>query len=91
MVKELVFEKTADGESVARFVSAGPVTVQVQRRGMADVVVCGNLAGMPPCITDIHRNPYNDGIILGIDLPMGVEVTVKVGCDVVSAKMMGND
>lgn len=90
MIKELVFEKDG-GESVARFVSTGAVTVQLQRKGMADVRVYGNLAGMPPCLTDIHRNPYNDGIILGIDLPVGVEVTVKVGCEVVSAKMMGND
>lgn len=92
MVKELNFVwNEKKGESEATFVSTGYVSVQIQRSWMAAVSVSGNLPGMTPCVVGVYQNVHNNGILFGIDLPIGVEVTVKTGCKVTQAKIMGDD
>lgn len=92
MVKELDFEwDSGREESVARFVSVGPVSVHMQRTRPRNVVVLGNLPGMSPSFVAEYGNSYDLGILFGIDLAVGTQVTVRVGCEVAKAKLMSDD
>lgn len=92
MVSVLNFEWNPQrGESVAKFVSVGPVTVQILRARLRNVVVQGNLPGLSPSFVAEYGNSYDLGILFGIDVGVGVEVTVRVGCEVTEAKMMSDD
>ena len=91
MIKELEFARTADGGSEATFVSQGGATVQIQRTAMKGVTVLGNIPGMPPCVVGTYGNPFNKGILIAVDLPVGVTVTIRCACEVESAKMMTDD
>ncbi len=91
MIKQINFTKSESGKYEASFVSTGPVTVQMQRKDLQPVEVCGNITGMPPCVTGVYNNPNNNGIIFGVDLPVGVNVTLRCGSEITEAKMMGDD
>lgn len=91
MTKQIDFVKTADDEYEASFVSTGPVTVQMQRKGLQPVEVSANIPDMPRCVTNVYNNPYNNGIIFGLDFPVGIKVTLRCRAEITKAMMMGDD
>lgn len=91
MVKEIQFEKNASGAYESSFISTGKVTFQALRKSVRSIAVMGNLPGMDPVTVSVHDNRYEHGIIFGIDLPVGVNVTLKTGGEIIKAMVMSND
>lgn len=91
MTKQIDFTKNKNGDYEASWVSTGAVTVQIERKTLESVIVLGNIPGMSPCVTAMYDNRYNNGIIFGVDLPVGVVVTLRCPAEILSAKMMGDD
>lgn len=91
MKKEISFSENESGSHVASWTSTGAVTVQVERTKMRPVVVYANIPGMKPTVVARYENPYGNSVIFGVDLPVGVEVTVEVGCAVAQAMAMDKE
>lgn len=91
MKKEINFTESEGGSFVASWTSTGAVTVQVERTKMRPVVVLANIPGMKPTVVARYENPYGNSVIFGVDLPVGVEVSIEVGCEVVQAMAMDKE
>lgn len=68
-----------------------PITngvVQVQMKGESVISVSGNLAGMKPSVMQVLRNPYSDSICFELNVPDGVEVTLRTQSEVLKAFYM---
>lgn len=91
-ITNLTFTKDADNGSYAtKFTSTGPVSVQIKRKHIHPVIVSANIPGMSPCVIGTYQNTYNYGIVIGIDIPAGMEVTLKCGSEIIDAKMMTDE
>lgn len=87
----LKFEKitTASGDVyAAKFASTGAVVVEIERDKNSLVAVSANLEGMGEVPIDTFDNPYMANAIFEIDLPEGVQVTIKSTTEVKNAKML---
>ena len=85
---DLTFLRQADGSCTASFVSEGKAVVQMMRKGLGMVSVLANIPGMEPCVVDTFHNPYNLGIVFGVDLPVGIEVTIRCDSEIAEAQIM---
>ncbi len=91
-ITNLTFTKDADnGSYAAKFTSTGPVSVQIKRKDINPVIVSANIPGMSPCIIGTYHNNSNPDIVIGIDIPAGMEVTLRCGSQVLEAKMMTDE
>lgn len=66
--------------------SGGVIQVVQKTRGI--VSVSANIPGMPPSVVAVYDNPYGNSVIFQLDLPSGVEVTIKSGTEVERAVWM---
>lgn len=85
---ELTFEKSGT-ESVCKipdYTSGG--VIQVQLQGNAVVSASANIPDMPPSVVGIFENPYGNSVIFSLDLPDGLEVTLKTQSTVIAAVWM---
>lgn len=90
-ISTLAFTKGTDGSYTARFTSTGPVTVQMERRKQSLVAVRANVPGMDEVPVCSFQNGYGADVIFNLDVPSGLEVSIKSGTEVLSAKILGND
>ena len=88
MEKELKFEKNERGLYEAKFVSEGKTTIHVERKTLGAVSVLGNLTGLDPTLIETFKNNEDKGLAFIVDLPVGMEVTLRCGYEVTRAKMM---
>jgi len=80
---EFLFQKIGTS-----YVSKLPITsgiVQILFNGDAMVSVLANFPNMPPSVVHTIRNPYSNSIIFNIDMPDGVEVTLRTSSEVLKA------
>lgn len=82
--KNLTFTKQ-NGEWVAK-TSDGPGIVQLARAEQGTVSVSANISGMDAVPIASFNNPYKADVIFYLDVPAGIEVTVKSATEVTSAK-----
>jgi len=88
----LTFSKSgSNGGYTARFVSDGPVILQLERTEQGIVSVKANLPGLPPVPVQTLRTIYGANMVFAVDLPAGVEVTVVSATEVSNAKMIRQD
>lgn len=83
--KNLTFTKQ-DGEWVAK-TSDGPGIVQLARAEQGTVSVSANISGMGAVPIASFKNPYMSDVIFKLEVPSGIEVTIKSATEVVEAKM----
>lgn len=88
MATELNFEKIGT-ENVCKIndYTSGDV-IQVQLDGIARVSASANIPGMPPSVVGIFENPYSKSVIFSLDIPDGLEVTLKTSSNVIKAVWM---
>lgn len=67
--------------------TAGGV-IQVQLDGNARVSASANIPDMPPAVVGIFENPYGKSVIFTLDIPEGLEVTLKTSSTVIAAQWM---
>lgn len=91
MTKEIQFEKNTNGDYEASFVSTGRVTFQALRKTVSSITVLGNVTGMRPSVVSVHQNIHDDSIIFGIDLPVGVNVTIRSHGEIIKAMVASDD
>lgn len=85
-MQQLTFTKKGSA-----YVSTLPATkgvVQVQQATHGIVSVTANLPDMPPTVISVNENPYGDAVILQVDVPDGVVVTIKSSTEVIKAVWM---
>lgn len=85
---ELTFERI-NNTSVCKipdYKSGGVIQVQLAKQ--ANVSASANIPGMPPSVVGIFENPYGDSVIFSLDVPDGLEVTLKSSSPVIKAVWM---
>lgn len=85
MATTLKFNKEGDAY-VAKFTSEGACVIQLEREKPSLVAVSANLDGMNPVPVASFQNPYTANAIFNVNLPEGVEVTIKSVSEVKNAK-----
>lgn len=83
--KNLTFTNQ-NGEWVAK-TSDGPGIVQLARTEQGTVSVSANISGMEAVPIAAFNNPYVSDVIFKLEVPAGIEVTIKSSTEVVEAKM----
>ena len=85
MATQLTFEKIGT-QNVCKIhdYTSGDV-IQVQLEGSARVSASANIPGMPPAVISVFENPYGDSVIFSLELPEGLEVTLKTSSNVINA------
>lgn len=83
----LTFDKVGDSW-VAAFVSQGACVIELERSTNGLVSVGANLSGMATVPVAQFSNPYKADTIFEVDVPEGVEVTIKSMTEVTNAKML---
>lgn len=73
---------------VTSFTSTGSGIVQIERTLQGNVSVSVNISGMRYVPIASFNNPYIASAIFNLDLPVGVEVTIKSATEVTAAKML---
>lgn len=85
---QLTFEKIGMQNicTISDYTSGG--VIQVQLKGKAIVSASANIPGMPPAVVGVFENPYGSSVIFSLDIPDGLEVTLKTQSEVVNAVWM---
>lgn len=85
---ELIFERVENTSvcKIPNYKSGG--VVQVELDGGATVSASANIPGMPPSVVGIFENPYGRSVIFSLEIPDGLEVTLKTSARVVKAVWM---
>lgn len=83
----LNFEKTGDVWA-AKFTSQGSCVIELERNTQGIVSISANLSGMVEVPVTDFKNGYTPNVIFEVDVPEGVEVTVRSGSEVTQAKML---
>lgn len=83
----LTFEKVGDIWA-AKFVSDGPCVIEIEREKSSLIAVTANLDGMVEVPVTNFQNGYTPHVIFEVDVPEGVEVTIKSSSEVKLAKML---
>lgn len=84
----LTFTRNADGDWIAKYVSAGKSVVQLKRAGDGHVSVSASLPGMDAVPIASFDNPYSTGEIFTVDVMAGVEVTITSTSEVITGAVM---
>lgn len=91
MASTLTFEKltTASGNLwAAKFTSQGACVIEMERKSHGLVAITANLEGMAEVPVTNFQNPYGKNVIFEVDVPEGVEITVKSESEVTKAAML---
>ena len=83
--KDLTFTNQ-NGEWVAK-TSDGHGIVQIARAEQGIVSVSANIPGMEAVPIAAFNNPYKADVIFQLEVPAGIEVTIKSATEVVEAKL----
>lgn len=75
------------GLYLARFTSEGNTVIELEREENGVVSVSANISGMRPVPVGQYNNGYGADAIIRVNVPMGLEVTVKSQSEVKNAKM----
>lgn len=59
--------------------------IQIEQSEQGIVSVLANLPSMPPAFVRTFENPYGKSVIFELELPDGVEVTIKSSTEVINA------
>lgn len=88
MTQELIFEK--EGTSYVCKLNEGVTTgiIQVEFEGRGILSVSANIPGMTPSVVNVYENPYGNSVIVELDLPAGIEVTLRTSTKVNKALWM---
>lgn len=82
----LVFERLND-EWATKFTSPGSCVIEIERDKGGIVSISANLPGMKPVPIGSYNNPYGPNALFNLNLPQGLEVTVKSNTEILSANM----
>lgn len=82
----LTFEKVG-GVYAAKFASQGACVIEIERDEQSPVSVSANIDGMAEVPIASFNNPYVSSVIFNLDIPAGINITIKSTTEVVSAKM----
>lgn len=77
-----------DENNVAKFVSSGAIVVQLILEKQASVSVLAHVGSLPPSVVATYRNPYDNSVIFGIDLPASLNVQIKAGAKVLKSSVL---
>lgn len=83
----LNFQKAGDVWA-AKFTSSGNAIIELERKDRGVVSVLANLTGMREVPVAQYQNPYVADVILKLDIPAGVEVTIKSQSEVIASLML---
>lgn len=76
------------GVYTAKFTSEGNTIIELEREDSGVVSVLANISGMRPVAIGQYSNGYGADAIIRVNVPSGIEVTVKSQSEVKSAKML---
>lgn len=82
----LTFTKQGD-EWVSTFTATGAGIVEIERKKQGNCSVFANISGMNAVPIASFQNPYVKNVIFNLDIPAGIEVTIKSATEVTAAKM----
>ena len=77
-----------DGTWQASYISSGLCVVELEREEGGVVSILANIQGMRAVPVMQHRNGYTSDAILKINVPSGIEVTIKSQTEVKNGKIM---
>jgi len=83
----LTFTKSND-VWVTTFVSVGNCIVEIERAKRGTCSVSANIEGMQAVPVASFHNPYMANVIFRLNIPVGIEVTIKSATEVSAAKML---
>lgn len=88
MATTLNFEEQGGGWQ-AKFISEGACVVEMERSEQGTVAISANIQGMRPIPVPIVNlaNPYDSSAMFIIDIPKGLEITIKSTSKVTKAMM----
>lgn len=84
-VTDLTFTK--QGNDWVAKTSIGGI-VQIDREEQGYVSVCANISGLSEVPIAAFKNPYARGVIFKLEVPDGIDVTIKSATEVTSAKIL---
>lgn len=88
----LEFTLNEENRYETSFTSEGPVTIQLEREDSKIINVYANLNGMNRTLIGVYGNySSSQNLILVVDVPAGVEVTIESFVEVKQAKMLSNE
>lgn len=85
--KSLNFTKD-NGVYVAKFTSTGNTIIELEREENGVVSVLANISGMRAVPIGQYNNGYGADALIRVNVPSGIEVTVKSQSEVKNAKML---
>lgn len=71
----------------AKFTSQGNTIIELEREENGVVSVLANISGMRPVAVGQYQNGYGVDAIIRVNVPSGLEVTIKSQSEVKNAKM----
>lgn len=77
-----------NGIYVAKFTSSGNTIIELEREENGVVSVLANISGMRAVPVGQYNNGYGADAIIRVNVPSGIEVTVKSQSEVKAAKIM---
>lgn len=77
-----------DGTWQASYISSGLCVVELEREEGGVVSVLANIQGMRAVPVGQYQNGYGADAIISVNVPSGIEVTIKSGSEVKNAKML---
>lgn len=88
MIEELKFEQHGMHYvcKLPEGISSGVAQVEFASGGILSVNA--NIPGMNPTVVKTCENPYGDSVIIELDFPTGIEVTLRTSTEVARALWM---
>lgn len=86
-VATLNFEKVGDVWAT-KFLSEGSCVIEMERKDKGLVSVLANIDDMEAVVVTNFENPYSANVIFEVDVPEGLEVTVRSATEVTNAKVL---
>ena len=77
-----------NGIYVAKFTSQGNTVIELEREENGVVSVSANIGGMRPVPIGQYNNGFGADGIIRVNVPTGIEVTIKSQSEVKNAKML---
>lgn len=77
-----------NGTWVAKFTSNGNTIIELERDDNGVVSVLANISGMRAVPVGQYQNGYGADAIIRVNVPSGLEVTIKSQSEVKTAKMI---
>lgn len=76
-----------NGVYVAKFTSSGNTIIELEREENGVVSILANIEGMRAVPVGQYSNGYGADALIRVNVPSGIEVTIKSQSDVKNAKM----